>query len=285
MSGATQAHVTQTQQTQQSGRLPSTFALSMSRIWMELTIYRRVPEQVVFGFAYPLIMLAIFGSVFPGFIADTGVRFQQYYAASLTATGMMTVGFQSVAIGIALDRDNNVIKRLRGLPMPPMAYFAGKVGSVLLQGVLQTALMVAVAAAFFHLRVPSDAWHWFTLVWVFLLGLATCAALGIAVGGVLRNGRSASAVVVTPLIVLQFISGVFFPVNQLPRFLLDIGAVFPLKWLCQGIRSAFLPDDFKYQEPAGSWEHPMTLIVLAAWLVGALLLSLRSFGWRGSDGH
>ncbi|HEY3870854.1 MAG TPA: ABC transporter permease [Actinocrinis sp.] len=270
---------------QRQGKLPSMLDLGISRIGMELTIYRRVPEQVVFGFAYPLIMLAIFGSVFPGTIPHTDVRYQQYYAASLTATGMMTVGFQSVAIGIALDRDNNIIKRLRGMPMPPMAYFVGKIGSVLVQGVAQTALMIAVAALFFHLHVPSDPWHWFTLVWVFLLGLATCAVLGVAVGGVLRNGRSASAVVVTPLIVLQFISGVFFPVTQLPRFLLDIGAVFPLKWLCQGIRSAFLPDDFKTLEPAGSWEHPMTLIVLAAWLIGALALSVRTFGWRGQDEH
>lgn len=270
---------------QRPERLPSMLELGISRIGMELTIYRRVPEQVVFSFAYPLIMLVIFGSVFPGTIEHTNVRYQQYYAASLTATGMMTVGFQSVAIGIALDRDNNIIKRLRGMPMPPMAYFVGKIGSVLVQGVAQTALMIAVAAVFFHLHVPSDAWHWFTLVWVFLLGLATCAVIGVAVGGVLRNGRSASAVVVTPLIVLQFISGVFFPVTQLPRFLLDIGAVFPLKWLCQGIRSAFLPDDFKALEPAGTWEHPMTAIVLAAWLIGGLALAVRTFGWRGQDGR
>lgn len=266
-------------------RLPSVIALGLSRIRIELVMYRRIPEQVVFGFAYPLIMLVIFGSVFPGTIDHTGVRYQQYYAASLTATGMMTVGFQSVAVGIALDRENNVIKRLRGVPMPPMAYFFGKVGSVLVQGILQTALMIAVATAFFHLRIPMGAWHWFTLIWVFLLGLSTCAALGVAVGGVLRNGRSASAVVVTPLIVLQFISGVFFPLGQLPRFLIDVGAAFPLKWLCQGIRSAFLPDEFKYQEPAGGWEHPMTAIVLGAWLIGALALSLRTFGWRGQDGH
>lgn len=268
---------------QRQEKLPSMLELGMSRIGMELTIYRRVPEQVVFGFAYPLIMLVIFGSVFPGTIEHTGVRYQQYYAASLTATGMMTVGFQSVAIGIALDRDNNIIKRLRGMPMPPMAYFVGKIGSVVVQGAAQTALMIAVAAAFFHLQMPVDAWHWFTLVWVFLLGLSTCAVLGVAVGGVVRNGRSASAVVVTPLIVLQFISGVFFPVTQLPRFLLDIGAVFPLKWLCQGIRSAFLPDQFATLEPAGTWEHPMTLIVLAAWLIGGLVLALRTFGWRGQD--
>jgi len=83
--------------------------------------------------------------------------------------------------------------------------------------------------------------------------------------------------------VIQFISGVFFPVTQLPRALLDIGAVFPLKWLCQGIRSAFLPDTFQQLEPAGRWEHPMTALVLALWLVGAMILAARSFGWRGRE--
>jgi ABC-2 type transport system permease protein len=269
--------------TADAGALPSALALGWHRARIELTAYWRMPDAVVFNFAYPLIMLAIFGSVFPGTIANTHVRYQQYYAASLTATGMMTVGFQGVATGIALDRENNAIKRLRGMPMPPISYFLGKIGSVLVQGVLQTTLMIAVATAFFHLHPPVDAWHWFTLVWVFLLGLAACAAIGIAVGGLLRNPRSAAAVVIAPLIVIQFISGVFFPLSQLPRFLVVIGSVFPLKWLCQGIRSAFLPDEFQHLEPAGSWEHPLTAVILGAWLLGSLLLASRTFGWRAKE--
>ena len=63
-----------------------------------------------------------------------------------------------------------------------------------------------------------------------------------------------------------------------------IAAVLPLKWLTQGMRSVFLPDSFAVQEPAGSWEHGRTALVLLAWGVVAGVLAMRTFRWhRRSD--
>jgi ABC-2 type transport system permease protein len=59
----------------------------------------------------------------------------------------------------------------------------------------------------------------------------------------------------------------------------QIAALFPLKWLCQGMRSVFLPDSFAVAEPAGSWELGRIALVLGAWCVGALLLCLATFRW------
>ena len=266
---------------QSSATLPSALALGFSRAGIELRQYWRQRDAVVFTFGYPIIMMLIFGSVFHGDITGTRVPYQQDYAAGLTATGTMAVAFQSVAIGIATDRTDKTIKRLRGLPMPPVSYFLGKIFQATAVGLTQTALLLAVAGLFFGLHLPSSAGRWATLVWVFVLGLATCAVLGIALGGLVRDGRSAAAVVFPPFLVLQFISGVFFPLTQIGPVLRDIGAVFPLKWMCQGIRSVFLPDSFQVSEPGGSWEHPLTALVLSAWIVGGTVLALRTFRWQG----
>ena len=59
-----------------------------------------------------------------------------------------------------------------------------------------------------------------------------------------------------------------------------IGALFPLKWIAQGYRSVFLPDRLLSLEPAHSWEHGRTALILAAWSVGGLFLALRTFRWR-----
>lgn len=261
--------------------LPSALSLGISRAGIELRQYFRQRDAVVFTFAYPLIMMLVFGSIFKGDVPNTNVPFAQYFTAGIAATGTMSIAFQGVAIGIANDRRDKTLKRLRGLPMPPISYFLGKTISALVSGLIQTAILIAVSIAFFGLRPPSTAERWFTLVWVFSLGLATCATLGIALGGLVKDGRSASAVILPPFLVLQFISGVFFTFSQLGPVLRTIGAVFPLKWMCQGIRSVFLPDEFQTQEPAGSWEHPMTALVLLAWIVGGLLVAQRTFRWQG----
>ena len=80
--------------------------------------------------------------------------------------------------------------------------------------------------------------------WLFLLGIAAGTTLGIAYSSLARSSSSAAAVVSPVVIVLQFISGIFFVYSPLPSWMQHVGAVFPLKWIAQGMRSVFLPDSF-----------------------------------------
>jgi len=89
--------------------------------------------------------------------------------------------------------------------------------------------------------------------------------------------RSAPAVVTPIALVLQFISGVFVPFYELPNWLRSVAGVFPLRWLCQGMRSVFLPDSFQQVEQGHSWQHPTMAIVLLAWCVLGTILCLRTF--------
>jgi ABC-2 type transport system permease protein len=59
----------------------------------------------------------------------------------------------------------------------------------------------------------------------------------------------------------------------------QFAALFPLKWLTQGMRSVFLPADFATQEVAGNWEIGKTALVLMVWLVAGLVISIKTFKW------
>jgi len=83
--------------------------------------------------------------------------------------------------------------------------------------------------------------------------------------------------------VLSFISGVYFVFSNLPTGLQRVAAIFPLKWICQGMRSVFLPNSFQIQEAAHSWELGRIALVLGAWLVASLLICIRTFRWQGMD--
>jgi ABC-2 type transport system permease protein len=145
-------------------------------------------------------------------------------------------------------------------------------------------ILLGLGVAMFGLHLPSTPWRWFTLAWVVLLGIFSCAMLGIAYSSVARNGRSAAAVVQLPYLSLQMISGVFFVFTQLPRAVQIIASLFPLKWIAQGLRSAFLPNTFQTAEAAHGWEHEKTALILGAWCLGAFVLSLLTFTWRTRDG-
>ncbi len=251
---------------------------------LEIKEFFRQRESVVFTLAFPLILLLIFGSVL-NYEIPGGVSFSQYFVPGILASGLFGVCFQTVAIQIAIERDKGILKRLRGTPMPPASYFVGKVIMVLVLVVLETVVLLLVAVLMGKVSLPAGLGRWATFGWVTVLGVIAATLLGIAFSSVPRTGKSAPATVTPIALVLQFLSGVFFVFTTLPSWLQSVGAFFPLKWIAQGYRSVFLPDSFAVQESAGSWEHGRIALVLAAWAVGGLLLTTRTFRWRtGKDG-
>jgi ABC-2 type transport system permease protein len=83
--------------------------------------------------------------------------------------------------------------------------------------------------------------------------------------------------------VLQFVSGVYVPFNDVPTWMRDVASVFPLKWMAQGLRSVFLPGQAVALEPAHSWEHGRIALVLLAWIAGGLVLCITTFRWQSKN--
>jgi ABC-2 type transport system permease protein len=245
---------------------------------MEVKVFMRGRESVVFTLLFPVILLFIFGSVFKDTIAPD-VTFSQYFVAGMIASGLINTGFQQLAITIPMEREFGTLKRLRGRPISVTAYFIGKAYLVTFLMVLQTALLLGAGAAFFGLNLPSDPNKWLTFAWIILLGSACSTVLGIAFSTVPKSGRGASAVVSPIVIILQFFSGVFFVFSQLPGWMQQFAAFFPLKWLTQGMRSVFLPDSFATQEVAQSWELGRTGLILVIWLIAGLAIAIKTFKW------
>ncbi|MFE1292138.1 ABC transporter permease [Streptomyces sp. NPDC058751] len=263
-----------------SGRLPGAWGLGLRRGGLELRQFFRQRDQVVFTFAFPVVFLFLFASIFSNDVKGAGVTASQLYVPAMTAAGIMSTSFQSLGISIAIERDEKVLRRLRGTPMPPAAYFFGKIWLVLVTGALETAVLLTVGTTLYDVDLPSDPGRWADFGWIFVLGLTACALLGIAISSVPKSGKSATSVVVLPFLVLQFISGVYIAIDTIPDWMLNIGALFPLKWMCQGLRGVFLPDSAKVLEQAGDWEFGRIALVLGAWCVGGLLLCLLTFRWK-----
>ena len=258
---------------------PTALSIGIQRGRLEIKQFMRQRESVVFTLLFPLILLAIFGSVFSNSIAK-GVTFSQYFVAGMIASGMVNTGFQQLAIMIPMERDFGTLKRLRGTPMPASSYFIGKALLVTLSMLIQVVLLLAAGVLFFGVHLPQSAHKWLLLTALLILGSACSTVLGIAFSNVPKSGRGASAVVSPVVIVLQFFSGVFFVFTQLPHWMQQVAAIFPLKWMTQGARSVFLPDSFATREVARSWETGRTFAIIGAWLVVGLIWSIRSFKWE-----
>jgi ABC-2 type transport system permease protein len=266
---------------------PSYLSLVRSRVVAETRIFFRERDSLIFVFFFPLLFLLLFAALLggenitpEGSPAGAVLTFKQYFLPGMIASGFAFTGFQNLAIAIPVERDQGILKRLRGTPLPASAYFLGKVGQVLVISTAQIVMMLVVARYALNIPMPTEASAWLTLTWVFFLGLAMCTVLGIAMSSVPRTGKSASAVVVPIVLVLQFISGVYFNFSSIPSWMQHVAEVFPLKWMAQSLRSVFLPGYMEHAEPRQSWELGTSAIVMGAWLVVGLFLALRTFRWQ-----
>jgi ABC-2 type transport system permease protein len=260
--------------------LPGVWRVALARGGVELKAFFRERQSVVFILAMPAVMLILLGAIFGKEQTGHGVSVGDLYVAGLIGGGVMATSYQNLGISIAFERERFTLKRLRGTPMPPAAYFAGKIIQVIVAAIAETAVLMGIGVLFYHLGLPRSLSAWWTFSWVFLLGVAACSLLGIAASSLPRSAaRNGVAVITLPFVVLQFISGVYVPFFLVPSWLQDIAALFPLEWMCRGMRAVFVPDAVAL-EPGQPWHPGQAALALSVWVVAGLVLCLTTFRWQ-----
>lgn len=265
---------------------PAILPAGLRAVGLELRGYFRTPDTVFFTFLFPILMLGIFGTAFAalgevGALPDRtgGVTMATYYLPGMVAAAIFLSGVQNLAIDIVRERSEGWLGRLGNTPLSPVSYFLGKAGMVLITTIMQIALLFLFAWAVLGVQLPTDPALWLRFAWLFVLGIATMTLLGVALAAIPRSSRSATAVVLPIVLLLQFISGVYLQFTMLPEWLQNVAGIFPLKWLAQGMRSVFLPEHFAAAEQSGTWDLGMVALMLGIWLVVGLVGSLLTFRW------
>lgn len=265
-------------------KLPSVLAVGISRIGYELKTYVRTPDALFFNFMFPLMMLVVFTVAFsemeldiPG--AGRVLTSADIYLPAMLAMGVLVSGTQNLGIDMAIEKHDGTLRRLSGSPISPISYFIGKFGQVFVSATLQALFLILIARFAFGAQLPETADAWVTLTWVFYLGLVASSILGIAISALPRSAKSANAVVLPPILILQFISGVYLSFSSLPEWLQNFASFFPLKWIGQGFRSVFYPDAFKQAELGGQWYLDQVFLALVVWVLVGLVVTVLTFKW------
>jgi ABC-2 type transport system permease protein len=216
-----------------------------------------------------VIFLVLLGSVY-GDEEIEGVRGSTYLLAGLLGYAVIATAFAGLAITLVVRRESGVLKRVRGTPLPTGVYLAAVIASTLVVIALESALQIAVG----HFLLAAD-WPAApgSLVVTLLLGAVVFSALGLAITGAVRSAEGSSAIVNAVYLPMTFISGVFFSIESLPRFLEIVADASPLTHLLRLLRSAFIEGD-------GIASSPGAVAVLVAWGLGGLVVALRTFRWE-----
>jgi ABC-2 type transport system permease protein len=244
-------------------------ALTAWQVAYEQRAFWRNRTRAFFSFGMPVMLLLLFGALNSGGrIQELGnIPYVTFFLPGILAYGIVITQFVNMAGGIAIQRDNGLLKRMRGTPLPGWAYVSGRLGSTALVSVVMTVVMLIIGWVGFdvHLRAAAVP----AVVVTVLLGAATFAALGLAAVMIIPNAEAAPVVANVLILPLSFISGIWYPLTGAPAWLVDVAKFFPLEHLANALHVAFDPLNH------GSAWSGNDLFVLAIWLLVGTRLAMR----------
>ena len=253
-----------------------TLQLGLRQVRYEAVAFVRNPAAAFFTFVFPLIFLVIFNLLFgneelelPGGTTNVST----FYVPAIAAFSVVNANYTGLAMSMSISRDQGLLKRLRGTPLPASAFLIGRVVFMTLVAVALVAIVTVFGVLFYGVDVPTSTLPAFLISLV--IGAAAFSLLGLAITTVIPNADAAPAVVNASILPLLFISDVFIPIDEDgPTWLALIGDFVPVKHLSLALQTAFNPFE------AGSgfeWAH---LGVIVLWGAFGAVIAARRFSWE-----
>jgi ABC-2 type transport system permease protein len=258
---------------------PSTWSLVSEQTRYQVLLFVRSPVGMFFTLGLPIIMLVLFNALFgDGTVEGPGGSWsiQQFYTGGLAAFTAVSATYTNLVNVVPIRRDEGILKRWRSTPIPPGVYLAGWVLGALTMAILGVVLQLTLGVLAYDLSI--DAAKVPAMIVTFVIGVSSFAALGLAVAGIVPNADSAPAVANATILPLAFVSDVFIPLEDPPRWLDVVGDVFPLKPFVNAFQNTLNPF---VDAPAFGWSK---LAVVAAWGLAGALIATRTFTWEPSTG-
>jgi len=247
----------------------SSVPLLMRQVRYENRAFWRNPESAFFTFAFPLVFMVIINLVFASAFDDGTGAIIDFYTPAIIAFAVINASFTTLAMTIAIARDEGLLKRIHGTPMPTSSYLSARVLHSILMGLLLALIVALFGAVFFSVELPLDQLP--AAIVVLVLGSACFAALALAAAALIPSAQAAPAIVNAIILPLLFISNIFIQVQD--GILVTISSLFPIRHFANALQSVYHP------EVAGPLD-PVDLLWVAGWGLAGLLVAWRTFTWE-----
>ena len=197
------------------------------------------------------------------------LNFISYFVPSMLGLSVMQVGIFA-AIPLVADREKLILKRLAATPLKRWQLVGSNVLMRLLIALVQTAIIVGVGVAAFHVEITGSL----LLALAFVaLGAMAFLALGYVIASFAKTEEAANGMTSVVQFPMMFLSGTFFPIASMPDFLQTVARLIPLTYLADALRQVMV---------GGAAFAPLYVCaaVLVAWLVGCFFVASRTFRWQ-----
>jgi ABC-2 type transport system permease protein len=182
---------------------------------------------------------------------------------------VMQLGLFGVAFGFVQLKRTGALRRLFATPTSPAYFLSAQVASRLVLGYAQVAILIGIGT-WFGLQMFGS---WLVLAVIIGLALLIFLAVGFGVAGWAKNEDQAAPVANLISLPMLFLSGVFFPRDAMPDFLLNVTQFMPLTYVIEALRGVM-------NEGAGLVDLGPQLLGMGVWAAITFVVAVRLFKWE-----
>ena len=248
-------------------------ALLLHQFRFDQKVFWRNPASIFFTAVFPLLFLFIFATFFKNAeIEGLDVNGATYYVPAIVALSVISATLVKLAMNLSSEREAGELKRVRGTPLPPGIFVAGRVGNSLVISLIMVVLVSAIGGLAYGVDIPTETMP--ALLVTLAVGVFSFSCLGFALAAAIPSEDAAPAVTNAIVFPLYFLSGIFVPEDEIPNGILHVASVFPIRPFFEAMFTAWDPNT------TGSGFELGHLAIVAAWGVAGLLVATRYFRWE-----
>ncbi len=251
----------------------SDIGLAVRQVRFEHRAFWRNPTAAFFTFVFPLLFMVIFNTLLGGSGGPAGQSASDFYTPAIIVFSVINATFTTLVMTVTAARERGILKRIRGTPLPPWAYLAGRVGLSIGVAILLVAIVAAFGAVLYDVAFPWARLP--ALLLTLAVGAATFSVLGLAVTALVPNEDAAPAVANAVILPLLFLSNVFIRLDAgAPGWIQTLSSLFPVRHFADAMMTIYAPST------TGSGISPGDLLVMLGWAAAGLALALWRFRWE-----
>jgi ABC-2 type transport system permease protein len=246
------------------------------QIRYEMRAYWRNTRARIFTVAVPVVLLVLlvllFGKNGTASAGGQKLKIGQYYVPHIAAMAIVGAALGNLVISVVGKREKGSLKRRRATPVPPWVLIAADVATSIVSSLIVVAILVAIGSLGYGVSLSGPVIG--VVIAVCIIGSAAFCCMAYAVSTFVSNADSAGPITQFATLPVYFISGIYIPDNAMPRWVLDIAGVLPVRPLAVALQAAFVP-----ATNHGARFAVVPILVVLAWGVAGLIIAMLRFSW------
>ena len=237
----------------------------------ELKLNIRNMNMVIFAVIMPLIVLVILGFIYGTKPAADGAAytFMEQSFGALCTISICAGGLMGLPLVISEYRERKILKRFQVTPISPLKLLIVEFTIYVVYCIVSMITLIPAAMLIWNVRI-SGSWSAFLGSW--MLTMVSTLSIGLMVGGVAKNSKSASVIACILYFPMLIFSGATLPFEVMPTVMQKIMNLFPI---AQGVR--LMKSTFLGLPTQNAW---FPIVVMAAVTVICTGIAVIFFKWE-----